>query len=672
MPRLRLRTLLVVSILALVLGSIAAVGAVALNLLRRMADEQARARVTLAGDAALQALKNRGDELQTAARVLIEQPLVGRWLAGRDTVSLGRFLDAYQRSGALDGCAVLGRGRRVVTSAPALPWPAIVAAFDSTIEHTVVPAPDGGPLLLVARSASALSPDVWAITCRRLDAAFAATLRGRLGLQIAIHPAPPGESGERYTWSAPLNNPRGDAIGMVEVSLPLAEVEAPLWHLRAQLMALALAIAGLATGLGLLLARRVGKPVDQLTEASIRIGAGDLTTPVPRMAGAEIGALANAMEDMRDRILALATELRRRQGQAEAVLAGVAEGVFAVDRERVVRYVNPQLAALLGVGADAAVGRFCGDLLRPLPAGGGRSGSGARPCDDDCPILRARFQGSVRAIEHLQLAGGTIRSVMITSAAEPYGRAADERLQYQVVRDETEVEASRRMRDAVLANISHEFKTPLAAQLASLELLRDRLPELTPQELRELVRSLERGTLRLTRLIDNLLESTRIDAGELSIRRQRVALDQVVEEGVEMVAPLIEQRGQRLEVELAHPLPEVEGDAQRLTQVVVNLLSNANKFAPEGSAIRVGCAPRDGQVALWVEDEGQGLPPDALDAVFRPFVRSTGQEPEQSGMGLGLWVVKSIVERHGGRVALEGGARRTRVTVLLPALAAQP
>jgi signal transduction histidine kinase len=75
-------------------------------------------------------------------------------------------------------------------------------------------------------------------------------------------------------------------------------------------------------------------------------------------------------------------------------------------------------------------------------------------------------------------------------------------------------------------------------------------------------------------------------------------------------------------------------------------------------------------VALWVEDEGQGLPADALDAVFRPFVRSAGQEPEQSGMGLGLWVVKSIVQRHGGRVVLEGGARRTRVSVLLPTTAA--
>lgn len=668
MPRLRLRTLLVVSILALVLGSIAAVGAVALDLLRRMAEEQARARVALAGEAALRALEHHGNELQTAARVLIEQPAMPRWLDGAHTAELSRFLETYRTSRGLEGCGVLRGGQGALGSGPPeLPWPRIAAALDSTSTRAILRQAEAGPLLLAVRSTPDARTGACGVACRRLDATLMGTLGAQVGMPVGIRlPGLDAPDDDRVRWTAPLNGPQGDQAGVLEVALTRSEVEAPLRQLRGQLLALGLAIAALATALGLLVARRVGKPIDQLTEASVRIGAGDLTTPVPRVPGAEIGALSTAMEDMRDRILQLATELRRRQAQAEAVLAGVAEGVFAVDRERVIRYVNPQLATLLGIAPEAAVGRFCGDVLRPLPAGRGRSTAAGRPCQEDCPILLARFQGSVRAVEHLQLADGRLRSMVITSASEPYHQAADERLQYQVMRDETEVEASRRMRDAVLANISHEFKTPLAAQLASLELLRDRLPDLSPEELQALVRSLERGTLRLTRLIDNLLESTRIDAGELSIRRLPVLLDQVVEEAIELMAPLVEQRGQRLDVEVNHPLSEIQGDAQRLTQVLVNLLSNANKFAPEGSTIRVGCGPRDGQVALWVEDEGQGLPADALDAVFRPFVRSVGQEPEQSGMGLGLWVVKSIVQRHGGRVVLEGGARRTRVSVLLP------
>jgi len=253
-----------------------------------------------------------------------------------------------------------------------------------------------------------------------------------------------------------------------------------------------------------------------------------------------------------------------------------------------------------------------------------------------------------------------------------------------VLRDETEVESARRLRDAVLANISHEFKTPLAAQLASIELLSERLAAAerahaagasgavsNPEGLRELVRSLERGTLRLTQLVDNLLESVRIEAGEMGIRRRAVALDEVVEQAVEMTSPLIDQRGQRLEVDLPYPLPPVAGDAPRLTQALVNLLANANKFAPAASTIRVGAAAEGEGVALWVDDEGPGLPADPEGALFARFVRApkggAGDEPEPGGVGLGLWIVKSIVERHGGRIELlprrDAGGTRVRITL---------
>ncbi len=157
-----------------------------------------------------------------------------------------------------------------------------------------------------------------------------------------------------------------------------------------------------------------------------------------------------------------------------------------------------------------------------------------------------------------------------------------EGLQVQVIRDETELEAVRRARDSVLANISHEFRTPLAAQLASIELLREGLTSLRPEQQLELVRSLENGTLRLTRLIDNLLESVRIESGQLDIRRQSVALSEVVEDAHALIGSLLEQRQQTLEVTLPEDLPLIPGDKHRLTQVFVNLLANANKFAPRG------------------------------------------------------------------------------------------
>ncbi|HYK26305.1 MAG TPA: ATP-binding protein, partial [Steroidobacteraceae bacterium] len=287
---------------------------------------------------------------------------------------------------------------------------------------------------------------------------------------------------------------------------------------------------------------------------------------------------------------------------------------------------------------------------------------GVRPCETQCPIIQARIDGTARAVEHLQTSERDARTTLITSSDIADG------LQVQVIRDETELEAVRRARDSVLANISHEFRTPLAAQLASIELLRDRLAEGGPGPDQEpLVRSLERGTLRLTRLIDNLLESVRIESGQLGIRRQSVELAEVLEEAQALVGSLLSLRQQRLEITLPEGLRHVLGDKSRLTQVFVNLLANANKFAPEGSVLRIGAVEHTGTVDVWVEDEGPGVLESEGHVIFERFRRGAGEEPEPGGLGLGLWIVKSIVDRHGGSIAVTRTAEaRTRFTVTLP------
>ena len=140
----------------------------------------------------------------------------------------------------------------------------------------------------------------------------------------------------------------------------------------------------------------------------------------------------------------------------------------------------------------------------------------------------------------------------------------------------------------------------------------------------------------------------------------------------ELIEPLLEQRGQKLAISFEEQLPMIRGDHQRLTQVVVNLLANASKFAPPSSTIRVGGrAEGVGGLKFWVDDEGPG-PADATDtALFERFRRSGGEDPAESGLGLGLYIVRSIVERHGGRVALARTADdRTRAEVTLPGLVA--
>ncbi len=354
---------------------------------------------------------------------------------------------------------------------------------------------------------------------------------------------------------------------------------------------------------------------------------------------------------MRRALLLTRGELEGRRAELEAVVAGVAEGVLAVDRERRVRFISAPAAALLGVEPVAAQGEFCGDLLRPELVGG------VRPCDESCPILQARFRGPARAVERLQI-GEEQRQVIVSAPA------AAGALQVVILSEESAPEAARRARDAAVADLAHELQTPLAAQSASLELLRDRLSESDRPAL-ELVLALEAGTSRLRRLIDNLLESVRIESGQLSIRRAAVDVEEVVEEAVAMTRPLLERRRQRLDIELPHPLPSPTGDARRLGQVVVNLIANASKFGPEGSTVRLGATLAGEALELWIEDEGPGFPDPARAADPGRFRRGPA-EPAAEGSGLGLWICRSILDRHGGALAVERREGRTRVTARLP------
>jgi signal transduction histidine kinase len=698
MRRFRLSTLLVGLNAALVLLAVVAVAAAAARLLGRFADEQGQRRVSLAGAGALQAVARSEGDVRTSAHLLSERATLVRLLGSGDGAGLVSFLDRFRATSHLTACAAFSGGRlRGVGGAP-LPWGEILARVGNVgSDGVILLRRPGEPLLLTAAAPVAASPGAVVVTALALDPAYAAAVSAQIGLPVEVvdvgaalaregDPALPLyqrvlDSGRpvsariagagRYAAALPLRAPSGKVAALVTTLLPTSALAAELRPVVRGLLLLALVVALLATLSGLAVGRHLARPVQALTTAAARIGRGDLDTPmppVPEGAGAEVGTLAATMEEMRRRLLGLTAELRRRQAEAEAILSGIAVGVFEVDRDRRVRYLNPQAAALLGIRPEEAIGRFCGDVLRP------EGPDGVRPCEERCPIVHARFRGIARATEHLVLTNGGRRTVALTSS-QPAGDR-----QFQVMRDETEVEATRRLRDTVLANISHEFKTPLAAQLASIELLRDRLPELDAGpagsagdagEAAGLVESLERGTLRLTQLVDNLLESVRIESGEAGIRRRPVALDEVVEQAAELMRPLLGQRGQRLEVDLPYPLPAIVGDAPRLTQVFVNLLANANKFAPEGTVIAIRGAVEPGGVALWVEDEGPGLPAGGPGSLFERFVRSAGEEPVESGMGLGLWIVKSIVERHGGRVEAESrregsGARGARIRVVLP------
>jgi signal transduction histidine kinase len=657
----------------------------AVGLLRKLADSQGLVRVQLAGATAREELRRYSEDTLTAARGLAARATLKRMVTEETPNAVEIFLRRACQTASADVCAVT-QGDTVIAQTSLVSWKEILAAHTEQGERFMAAPPE--PMLPLLGAVAVLDgvDNYRVYVLRFFDANLAAKLTERAGLDVRLvsYRASVGKSSNAFTKlhsaalsdgnssaarideeglfasSFPVFASSGEAIASIETRLPAAELDASVSALVHRLWIIALILGALAVSAAVWLGKQVADPVRELTDAAARLGQGDFSTSIPVHGAAEVGVLSRTMEDMRRNLVDLTGALRRREAEAQAVLNGVVEGVFAVDKQRNIAYLNPQAARLLGVAAEDAIGKFCGDVLNPCKV------NGARPCENNCPILQARDGAGVRAVEHLETAGGQPRSTVITSAAPVDG------LQVQVIRDETDLEAVRRARDSVLANISHEFRTPLAAQLASIELLRDGLGSMDDAQRRELVMSLERGTHRLTRLIDNLLESVRIESGQLAIRRQSLTLGELIDDTVDLLGSLFEQRKQRLEISIPEDLPSFEGDGLRLTQVFVNLLANANKYAPENSVVRVGAQARANDIVAWVEDEGPGVPDAAQGSIFDRFSRGKAEEPEPGGLGLGLWIVKSIVERHGGSVnADRTGEGRTRFSVALPTVTSQ-
>jgi signal transduction histidine kinase len=487
-----------------------------------------------------------------------------------------------------------------------------------------------------------------------------------------LDPAPDGEPAATGSWQAaigkvartgepetfgwvpgmaaarilPLREGIGRPVALVSATVADEWVDRRIFEWLAAFFVAAVVTCGLALALAFLLARRIARPFAQVAASAARLGRGDLATPIAPLDTflAEPMALATSLESMRQQVGALTATERSQREELDAVLDGVDEGIAGVDPQDIIHYANRQFLALVERTREDVLGQPLGAVLQPIDA----------PADADAalgPDPRGRFRavGGQRPLTLRRLAASGNRRVLI-------------------LREENAIEAARAMRDRILANLSHEFQTPLSAQIASIELLRDHLRETRDPVASHLADAQYRGTMRLAQLVENLLESVRIESGEMRLRKQPVDLAAVVADAVELMQPLVDQRDQRV-VATITPGPSITGDAQRLFSVMVNLLANANKFAPDQTQIWVDMAWAPGQVTVSVEDEGPGLPtgPQGVD-LFAPFKRSPDEEPSQRGTGLGLAIVHAIVRAHGGEVRVEPPVQRhgARIGIVLP------
>ncbi len=424
-----------------------------------------------------------------------------------------------------------------------------------------------------------------------------------------------------------------------EVALPVGDIAATQRDLAWTLVGSVVIVATAGSILGAFLARRISRPLADLTEAATVLSKGDLDSSVviePRVR--EVALVAQALERARIDLQRTLTELRQEKAWTDHLLEAFVEGIVTLDHRGRITFFSQGAERITGWDRDLVLNRTCDEIFRPV--------------ETDEPFSQFIPRPGRRHKIMVELANERQATLAITGARLMPPEAGDARVAL-VFRDISEEEAVHRLIGHFLANVAHEFRTPLSALAASAELLLDQAPDLNAAELQQLLTSLHLGILGLQTLVDNLLESASIEAGRFRVNPRSCNLGTIIAEAIRMMQPLLDKHSQRLVLELPTAIPVVQADLRRTVQVLVNLLSNASRYGPDDAEITIGATLNKGWVQVTVADRGPGIRPEHRDELFRRFVyHASNSDKAQYGVGLGLSVVKAVVEAHGGQVGV--------------------
>ncbi len=389
-------------------------------------------------------------------------------------------------------------------------------------------------------------------------------------------------------------------------------------------------IAACVVGLlsGYLAFRRPAAALRTVSEAAGRIGEGELAQRVPETSG-PAGDLLHSFNVMAGRIEQLFDSVAAEHARLEAVFDASSDGMVALSADTTVRFLNPAAVQVFEKPMSESVGRSFIET--------------ARDYELDALVRRViadRTHGETSVVTFGP------RRMPLRAAALPISNGGDWAVLLTLT-DLTEVQRVDQVRRDFLSNVSHELRTPLAAIRALVETLDDGVDE---EDAPEFLGRIHQQVERLTSLVNELLDLSRIESGAINLDPEPVEVAALVAEA----ASLLRTRTEPLEVTVVfegEPLT-VEADRPSLLRVVSNLLDNAAKWSPQGGTIHVGCEDEGELVAIQVRDEGPGIPEQDLPRVFERFYKGEASRAT-SGVGLGLAIVKHLVRAHGGTATVE-------------------
>ncbi|MDP9385170.1 MAG: ATP-binding protein, partial [Actinomycetota bacterium] len=390
-----------------------------------------------------------------------------------------------------------------------------------------------------------------------------------------------------------------------------------------------------AFGLASALIGGLRRPLDDLLGATGRLAAGDLDARVKPAGPVELRDLASSFNAMAGDLEGARAEIEEQRRRLATVVESLGDALVVTDADGVVEEVNPRAADLV---PELEPGRSLARDPGPLPP------------------LELALEGETQ-VEH----GGRALSVQAARLGPERGDGV-----VFTVRDVSERARLERLKSEFVATASHELRSPLTSIKGFVELL-GASRSLTAKQ-REFVEIILLSTNRLVDLVNDLLDVARVEAGRLEIHRRPTSLGGVVGEVAMLMRPRIDDARQRLELDLAPDVPSADADPARVRQIITNLLTNGHLYTPAEGRLRVSVFEDGGAVAVAVADTGRGMDAGQVERVFDRFYPA-GANPTggPSGSGLGLSIVRSLVDLHGGSIDVESEpGRGTTFTVRLP------
>jgi two-component system phosphate regulon sensor histidine kinase PhoR len=435
-------------------------------------------------------------------------------------------------------------------------------------------------------------------------------------------------------------------VRSVRLALPLTEIDLQLAAIRRMaLLALAVAIP-LALAVAWLASAPLALRVRRIAAVAERYSAGDLARPAYGYGDDELGTVARVLDASVQELGRRFEELSRDRARMEAILSGMVEGVLVVDRESRLQLVNRAAQQMLRLEATA-IGRPYLEVIRHPDISG---------------QLTAALHGTEGESRELTLARDPTRTFIARSAPVSATGGGGAVL---VLHDISDLKRADQVRRDFVANVSHELRTPLTAIRGYVEALAD--PSIDADSGRRFLEIIARHTSRMERLVRDLLRLARLDARQETLDTTRCDVKQTFHAVVGDLAPAIDEKRQRVSIEVGSGASHVDADPAKLHDMLRNLVENAVNYSPEGAEVRLTSAAANGAVLITVADSGPGIPPEDLTRVFERFYRVDKSRSRPGGTGLGLAIVKHLVELHGGSATAanrpQGGAL---FTITLP------